>query len=262
MIFEGLNGLNGLNGLCSSDPLPAYKCIKRLRRSKDTKIGKLKVGDKTYLGSTVPDGMYESIRSLKTEKDSSKPDPFLPDFSEEYRLIMDICKSGKKVPPLSKEKSAKILKSIRKNVNDYFSITAQHYVNAVAAGLDHYHFVLNAVITNINLAKLEELNTIYACILFKGHGKDRFSDRSYRTISTCPLVSKGLDIYVKELSLDDWNVQQAPTQFQGSGLSHELAALLLTEVVQHSLNVSKLPVFAIFLDALSAFDRILKGNLG
>ena len=126
------------------------------------------------------------------------------------------------------------------------------------AGLDHYHFVLNAVITNINLAKLEELNTIYACILFKGHGKDRFSDRSYRTISTCPLVSKGLDIYVKELSLDDWNIQQAPTQFQGSGMSHELAALLLTEVVQHSLNVSKLPVFAIFLDALSAFDRILK----
>ena len=41
-------------------------------------------------------------------------------------------------------------------------------------------------------------------------------------------------------------------------MSHELAALLLTETIQHSVNVSKLPAFAIFLDAKSAFDRVLK----
>ena len=41
-------------------------------------------------------------------------------------------------------------------------------------------------------------------------------------------------------------------------MSHELACLLLTETLQYSLNVSKLPVFAIFLDAKSAFDRVLK----
>ena len=41
-------------------------------------------------------------------------------------------------------------------------------------------------------------------------------------------------------------------------MSHEHAALLLTEVVQHSLNVAKLPVFALFLDAKSAFDRVLR----
>ena len=44
-------------------------------------------------------------------------------------------------------------------------------------------------------------------------------------------------------------------------MSHELAALLLTETLQHSLNVSKLPVFALFLDAKSAFDRVLKDVL-
>ena len=44
----------------------------------------------------------------------------------------------------------------------------------------------------------------------------------------------------------------------GSGMSHELACLLLTETLQHSLYVKNLPVFAIFLDAKSAFDRVLR----
>ena len=41
-------------------------------------------------------------------------------------------------------------------------------------------------------------------------------------------------------------------------MSHELACILLTETVQYSLNVSKSPVFALFLDARSAFDRTLR----
>ena len=247
-----------LDELCSKDPSNAYRSLKKSRKTNETKIGKLTVGSMTYLGDTVPDGMYESIRKLKTEAEDTRTDSTHPDFSKEYRFILDICKSKRKFPQLSKDKSVKILKSIRKNVNDYYSITALHYLNAGEAGHDHFHYILNTIITNLNLAGTRELNTIYACILFKGHGKDKNSDRSYRTISTCPLVAKGLDIYVRELSLDDWNVQQAPTQFQGAGMSHELAALLLTETIQHSINVSKLPVFAIFLDAKSAFDRVLK----
>ena len=247
-----------LDELVSVDPSNAYKSLKKGKRLSTTKIGKLTVGNMTYLGDTVPDGMYESIRKLKTEPDCTRTDTSHPDFSKEYRFILDICNSRRKIPQLSKDKSVKILKSIRKNVNDYYSITALHYLNAGEAGHDHFHYILNAIITNLNLAGIRELNTIYACVLFKGHGKDKSSDRSYRTISTCPLVAKGLDIYVRELSMDDWNVQQAPTQFQGEGMSHELAALLLTETIQHSVNVSKLPVFAIFLDAKSAFDRVLK----
>ena len=247
-----------LDQLCSPEPTRAYKALKKVKRGNAPKIGKLFVGEKIYLGDTVPDGMYESIKSLKTEPDSPRSDPSHPDFSEEYRLILDICNAGRRIPQLSREKSVKILQSIRRTVNDYYSITALHYLNAGDAGLDHFHFVLNAIISNINLAGTKELNKIYACILYKGHGKDKNSDRSYRTISTCPLVAKGLDIYVRELSLDDWNNQQAGTQFQGQGMSHELAALLLTETIQHSSNVSKLPVFSLFLDAKSAFDRVLR----
>ena len=60
------------------------------------------------------------------------------------------------------------------------------------------------------------------------------------------------------LNIEKWNEAKAPTQFQGEGSSHELAALLLTEVIQHSLHVSKLPVYALYLDARSAFDLVLR----
>ena len=50
---------------------------------------------------------------------------------------------------------------------------------------------------------------------------------------------------------------QAETQFQGSGSSHELAALVLTEAVQHAVFSAKKPLFVIMLDAKSAFDKIL-----
>ena len=59
---------------------------------------------------------------------------------------------------------------------------------------------------------------------------------------------------------DTWRMAQAPTQFQGEGSSHELAALLLTEVVQHCVFKAKTPVFAIFLDAMSAYDVIVRQN--
>ena len=38
-------------------------------------------------------------------------------------------------------------------------------------------------------------------------------------------------------------------------MSHELAGLLLTETLQYSVHVEKKPVYALFLDAKSAFDR-------
>ena len=70
-----------------------------------SKISKLTVGKRTYLGDTVPDGMFESIKSLKTEPPSKEYEPEHPDFSEEYQHILDICKAGRQIPPLSKEKS-------------------------------------------------------------------------------------------------------------------------------------------------------------
>ena len=44
-------------------------------------------------------------------------------------------------------------------------------------------------------------------------------------------------------------------------MSHELARLLLTEVSNSSVEVLKKPVYALFLDAKAACDRVLRKAL-
>ena len=88
--------------------------------------------------------------------------------------------------------------------------------------------IVNAVLRDVQNYDLEELNTVYANILYKGHGKDKHSDRSYRTVSTCLFISKCIDSYVGDLSQDSWDKIKADNQFQAKHLSHEHVALLLT----------------------------------
>ena len=101
------------------------------------------------------------------------------------------------------------------------------------------------------------MNSCYALLLYKGHGKLKTSDKAYRTISTCPLLSKALDLYIRDLHKEKWNLQQAETQYQGEGSCHELAALLLTEVIQQSVFTLQEPCYLLFLDAMSAFDKVV-----
>ena len=113
------------------------------------------------------------------------------------------------------------------------------------------------IIDHINASSIEELNTIWANILHKGHDKDPELDRSWRTISCCPLLAKAMDTYMVELYDGGWSACQASTQFQGSNSSHELAALSITEAVVQGLHIKKEPVFLLLLDAQSAFDRVV-----
>ena len=64
-------------------------------------------------------------------------------------------------------------------------------------------------------------------------------------------------MYVGSLYETGWAAAQAETQFQGTGSSHELAALLFSETIQFSLYSAKKPLFALLLDAKSAFNKIL-----
>ena len=84
------------------------------------------------------------------------------------------------------EKSTKILNKMKANVSDLFSITPAHYLNAGEAGIEHFNFLLNCIIEDVNNATIEELNACYALLLHKGHGKPRTIDKAYRTISSCP----------------------------------------------------------------------------
>ena len=241
------------------NPTAAFKYLKTCRRSKQTRIEELLVGDKLYTGSAVCDGFYDSMTSLKQcDLEELRNDPYLSDQFTNYDIIVKISQGQPPIPPISLTKSTTILKSLKKDVKDYYSITALHYLNAGHEGLLHYNCLLNAIISNVNNANIEELNVAHGNILHKGHNKIKTSSRSYRTISTCPFLAKSADAYLRDLYLDKWDNQQAATQYQGSGSSHELASLLVTEAIQYSLHTANRPIFLLAIDAESAFDRCLR----
>ena len=245
-----------------SNPSTAFRSIKSSKASASAELQNLKVNEKVYTGKDVSDGFYESLSSLKSPDLSAlHSSKHFQDTLMDYENVLRIARDGMKIPPLSPKHSTEILHSLRANVNDFYSITASHFINAGFEGLEHFNFLLNIAIEDVNLSSLEELNSVWACILYKGHKKDRESDRSYRTISTCPLIAKALDFYVGTLYSDGWAAAQAETQFQGAGSSHELAALLLTEAINFSLFTLKKPVFLLLLDAKSAFDLMPKENI-
>ena len=235
-----------------------FKSIKRVKSTNFTQIRKVNVGNKTFTGHLIPDGFYSSLSALKepdmtTIHSSSSYQSTLSD----YQHILKICSAGVKIPAILPAAAMELLYSLKPDVTDLHSITPRHYINAGMEGAKHFSSILNIIIENVNLSSLEELNSVWAVILHKGHGKDKESDRSYRTISTCPFLAKALDKYVGSLYESGWVRAQADTQFQGTDSSHELAALLLTECIQFSLFSAKKPLYCIFLDAKSAFDKIL-----
>ena len=258
-VREGYKRDQQLYKILSENPFSLYRSIKSWRRSNSTAIQKLTVGDKVFIGDAVSDGFYESMTSLKTcDIKNLRSDPSLSRHFSNYDHILQLCQDQHKIPAMSRQKAGQLLGRIKKNVSDYYSITAQHYINAGEEGLSHYLDLLNAIIDNVNNATLEELNIAHGLILYKGHNKDKNSDRAYRTISSCPFLAKSLDLYLSDLYHDLWDSCQAATQYQGSGSCHELASLLITELIQHSLHVLDRPVFLLSLDAQSAFDRCLR----
>ena len=248
-----------LDAILSTNPSATHKFLRSLKTNSVSELQKLTVNDKIYSGSSIPDGFFDSLSSLKTHDPSSLlSSPSFRDLHSDYENIIKICSIGPKIPPLSLEQSTDILLNLRPNVNDLYSITASHYVNAGPEGFRHFNYLLNVLISDMNNVSLPEVNSVYAIILYKGHCKEKTSDRSYRTISTCPVLAKSLDTYIRQLNIQKWSSHQADTQFQGQGSSHDLASLLLTEVIQHSLYTSKEPVYALYLDAKSAFDLVLR----
>ena len=248
-----------LFNIMGANPASVFKFIKSVKTKENSAIARLTVGNKTYKDEKVADGFYDSMSTLKqVDYDELRADPALSEKFLDYDIVLELCKTNQSLPTISIDKSSKILKKIKKNVKDHFSITALHYINAGDEGLLHFCELLNGVISDLNNAGLDELNIAHGLIYYKRHKKDKTSDRSYRTISSCPFLSKALDLYVRDLCSDLWQQQQAATQYQGVGSSHELASLLVTEVIQYSMFVSNKPVYLLALDAQSAFDRCLR----
>ena len=146
------------------------------------------------MGDNVCDGFFKSLSDLKhpdmtrIENTSAFTETLL-----DYKYVMEIARSGSLIPAIEPYQSVEILYSLREEVNDLFSITASHFSHAGSAGIRQFHLLMSSLIANINNAGLSKLNDVWAMILYKGHNKDKETDRSYRTISTCPLLAKSLD---------------------------------------------------------------------
>ena len=246
--------------ILSSNPSAIFARIKSIKATSTDNIPFLTVGDKVFYGENVKDGFFESIKNLKTkdnDADLRSNNWANINVMQDYNHILDICKTKVDLPPISIADSTKILLKMKKSVSDFYSVTTLHYINAGEAGIQHFNFLLNCIIEDVNNASVEELNTVYALLLHKGHNKSKTSDKSYRTISTCPVISKALDLYIRDLNINKWKSQQAITQYQGENSSHDLAALLVTEVIQRSIFTLRKPVYLLFLDAKSAFDVVI-----
>ena len=200
MMLECNDRDSRLHSILGSDPSSLHKFIKSSKSKSSSKIQSLKVGKKVYSGSSVSDGFFDSLSSLKAPDMSSiYSSPSYQSTLSDYMTIRNICSSGLKIPDISPRDATDILYSMKPDVNDLFSITARHYINAGVEGARHFSYLMNLVIQNVNLFSMSELNSVWAMVLHKGHGKPKDSDRSYRTISTCPLLSKALDKYVGQL---------------------------------------------------------------
>ena len=245
--------------ILSSNPSELFKSIKRSRRAKSGKVTKLLVGDKKYLGDSVKDGFFDSISSLKSvdQRELSDSEHF-QEFSVDYQNIIELCKEGSAIPTLSEKQSFDLLQRMKPGVSDFHGLTINHFIFAGPPGWRHFNLLLNSLISNINITSIKEINVVHAIVLFKEHKKNRNLDRSYRTISTCIVVAKALDLYLRDLHKESWNLDKADTQFQGEGSSHDLAAVLLTETIQHSLYSLQEPIYVLYLDAKSAFDNVLR----
>ena len=247
-----------LNSIISSKPQAAYNLLRSNKKDSNASISKLVVGDSTFTGAAVADGFHQSISSLKKIDPDKPATKTFSQFLSDHSHITEICKAGRQIPEISLTQAQDLLLKMKPTVTDYFSITSLHYLNGGIRVIKHFMLLLNAILKDINNYALAEINTVHAAILYKGHGKDKNHDRSYRTISTCPFIAKCLDSYVGDQYQESWNSLRAETQFQAEGLSHEHSALLLTETINYSIHVLKQPVFCLYLDARSAFDRVVR----
>ena len=200
------------------NPGKVFSFIKSTKANQSAAIAKLTVGSKTYYGENVADGFYDSMSSLKQcDPDTIMTQPELSEKLLDYDTIIKICQDHQGIPAITPDKSSKLLLKLKRDVKDHYSITSQHYINAGDEGLNHFNALLNNIIVNLNNAGLTELNTAHGLIFYKGHKKEKTSDRSYRTISSCPFLAKALDLYLRDLYHDRWEDKQADTQYQGTG---------------------------------------------
>ena len=133
--------------LLSKNPSQVFKTIKS-HKTKDSKsIKSLKVGEKIYTEEFVADGFFDSVSSLKSLPPITSPS--FDRFSEDHRHIIEICKSGRKIPRITYSKAKELLQKIRPSVTDFYSVSAAHFINGGDIAITHFQYLFNTVLENI-----------------------------------------------------------------------------------------------------------------
>ena len=144
-----------------SNPSKAFQTFRAAARSHVPNVKKLQVVGKVYCGDSVADGMFDSLNSLKAPTmDQYDKLPSYIEAVSTYDQIMKLASIGDKIPTISAVKGEKLLRGLKSTVTDFFSITSLHFLHLGQAGVGHFVFLLNAIISNINnAASAEELIT-------------------------------------------------------------------------------------------------------
>ena len=193
-----------LHSVLSSDATKLYRAVRSSQQSGTPALHHLEVGDHTYTGDAVPDGFFDALTALKVPDPTTfSSNPSFLSAQESYRHILEICWAGPPIPPISEAQAQKLLEGLGPHVKDFFSISPNHYLAAGTHGIRHFSHLLNILITDLNTTAIPELNSAWAIMLHKGHGKPRSSSRSWRCISTCPLLAKALNLKVADMQREN-----------------------------------------------------------
>ena len=118
-----------------------------------------------YLGETVKDGFFDSLSQLKSrDHDLLSSDSKFSTLCLEYNNILEICKHGRPIQPISESVSFKLLQKMKPTVSDVDGLTLNHYKYAGPAGWKHFNLLLNSLVSDVNNIVIEEINTAHAVI--------------------------------------------------------------------------------------------------
>ena len=180
--------------ILSNDPKNAFKHLKSLKSTASGKIPELKAGDNIYYGENVADGFFQNIKNLKTLNSDTKACESCLNIKFDYSLIIDLCKAGQKIPSITLVKAEELLQALKPQFCDHFNMSALHFIHGSPLAVLHFQFIVNSAIENIDVTSCEEMNDTHACVLFKGHSKDKTLASSYRTISSFSELGSAMNL--------------------------------------------------------------------
>ena len=87
-----------------------FRYVRALRNAPSSKVRKLNVGQQVYMENMVADGLYRSMASVKScDIEALRKSQHLADTFVSYDHIIELCKEGSGIPPVTIETARNLL---------------------------------------------------------------------------------------------------------------------------------------------------------